>query len=167
MAAIEVLRRYVRTLQPADLSLVEAWVREAHGWAYVDSLAGDVAGTIALAQAGAWPLIDAWAVDEDFWVRRSALLTLLPGIRQGWRPARFERYATPMLAEKEFFIRKAIGWVLRETSKKAPAYVAVDPGPPRSDVRRDVPGSRARAAGAEAARLQSAYKGIYHKPAKP
>ena len=29
-----------------------------------------------------------------------------------------------MLAEKEFFIRKAIGWVLREMSKKDPAYVA-------------------------------------------
>ena len=29
-----------------------------------------------------------------------------------------------MLAEKEFFIRKAIGWVLRETAKKDPAYVA-------------------------------------------
>jgi 3-methyladenine DNA glycosylase AlkD len=29
-----------------------------------------------------------------------------------------------MLAEKEFFIRKAIGWVLREAAKKDPAYVA-------------------------------------------
>jgi len=29
-----------------------------------------------------------------------------------------------MLTEKEFFIRKAIGWVLRETSKADPAYVA-------------------------------------------
>jgi 3-methyladenine DNA glycosylase AlkD len=29
-----------------------------------------------------------------------------------------------MLAEKEFFIRKAIGWVLRELSKQDPAYVA-------------------------------------------
>jgi 3-methyladenine DNA glycosylase AlkD len=28
-----------------------------------------------------------------------------------------------MLTEKEFFIRKAIGWVLRETSKQDPAYV--------------------------------------------
>ena len=58
-------------------------------------------------------------------MRRSALLSLLGGIRAG-RPdlARFERYATAMLAEKEFFIRKAIGWVLREISKKDPAYVA-------------------------------------------
>ena len=124
-AAIEVLRRYTRRLLPADLALVEAWVREAHGWAYVDPLAGDIAGPIALVHPDAWPLIDEWAADEDFWIRRSALLTLLPGIRRGgFDYERFERYATPMLAEKEFFIRKAIGWVLRETAKKDPAYVA-------------------------------------------
>ena len=57
--------------------------------------------------------------------RRSSLLTLLPGIRRGGLDReRFERYATPMLTEKEFFIRKAIGWVLREAAKKDPAYVA-------------------------------------------
>jgi 3-methyladenine DNA glycosylase AlkD len=28
-----------------------------------------------------------------------------------------------MLTEREFFIRKAIGWVLREISKRDPAYV--------------------------------------------
>jgi 3-methyladenine DNA glycosylase AlkD len=124
-AAIEVLRWYTRRLLPADLALVEAWVREAHGWAYVDPLAGDIAGPIALVHPEAWPLIDEWATDEDFWVRRSALLTLLPGIRRGGLDhERFERYATPMLAEKEFFISKAIGWVLRETAKRDPAYVA-------------------------------------------
>jgi 3-methyladenine DNA glycosylase AlkD len=124
-AAIEVLRHYRRSLEPADLALVEAWIREAHGWAYVDSLAGDIAGPIALRYPAAWPRIDAWAADADFWVRRSALLTLLPGIRQGQPDReRFERYATPMLAEKEFFVRKAIGWVLRETAKKDPDYVA-------------------------------------------
>ena len=80
---------------------------------------------MALFHPEAWTLIDAWATDEDFWIRRAALLTLLPGIRQGGLDReRFERYATPMLTEKEFFIRKAIGWVLRETAKKDPAYVA-------------------------------------------
>jgi 3-methyladenine DNA glycosylase AlkD len=123
-AAIEVLRRYTRSLEPADLALVEAWIREAHGWAYVDPLAGDIAGPIALRYPEAWPQVDAWATDADFWVRRSALLTLLAGIRKGQPDReRFERYATPMLAEKEFFVSKAIGWVLRETAKKDPAYV--------------------------------------------
>ena len=69
--------------------------------------------------------IDAWAVDEEFWVRRSALLALLPGIRAGQPDLeRFERYAALMLLEKEFFIRKATGWVLREISKRDPRWVA-------------------------------------------
>ena len=46
-------------------------------------LAGDIAGPVALLHPEAWPLIDEWATDEDFWVRRSALLTLLPGVRRG------------------------------------------------------------------------------------
>ena len=49
----------------------------------------------------------------------------MPGVRGGVADlARFERYAIPMLAEKEFFIRKAIGWVLREISKRDPEWVA-------------------------------------------
>jgi 3-methyladenine DNA glycosylase AlkD len=91
----------------------------------VDGLACNVAGEIALHDPRSWPLIDAWAVDGDFWVRRSALLALLRGIRAN-RPdlPRFTRYAEPMLAEREFFIRKAIGWVLREISRRDPVWVA-------------------------------------------
>jgi 3-methyladenine DNA glycosylase AlkD len=125
VAAIEVLRRYAAVLEPADLPQLEAWIRASRSWAYVDPLAADIAGAIARRDGGAWARIDAWAADPDFWIRRSALLTLLPGIRSGQPDReRFERYATPMLPEKEFFIRKAIGWVLRETSKQDPAYVA-------------------------------------------
>ena len=58
-------------------------------------------------------------------VRRSALLCLLPGIRAGQPDlGRPDRYAEAMIGEKEFFIRKAIGWVLRELSKKDPGYVS-------------------------------------------
>ena len=91
----------------------------------MDFIACNVAGGIALRDGSAWPPIDAWASDGDFWVRRSALLALLPPIRSG-RPdlARFTRYAEPMLADREFFIRKAIGWVLREISRRDPVWVA-------------------------------------------
>jgi 3-methyladenine DNA glycosylase AlkD len=125
LAAVEVLRLNTHLLEPADVATIEALIREARTWALVDPLAGDIVGRVALNYPAIWSLIDAWPLDDDFWVRRSALLSLLPGIRAG-RPdlARFDRYATAMLAEKEFFIRKAIGWVLREISKKDPAYVA-------------------------------------------
>jgi 3-methyladenine DNA glycosylase AlkD len=50
------------------------------------------------------------------------MLSLLPAIRRGGGDfSRFARFASPLVGEKEFFIRKAIGWVLRETSKKRPA----------------------------------------------
>jgi 3-methyladenine DNA glycosylase AlkD len=69
--------------------------------------------------------IKRWARDDDFWIRRSALLSLLPALRRGEGDfALFERLAEPMLDEREFFIRKAIGWVLREVSKRRPALVA-------------------------------------------
>ena len=124
-AAVEVLRLAGKALTPDDLPTVERLIRDSRTWVLVDPLAGDIAGIIALRDPAAWPRIDGWATDDDFWVRRSALLTLLAGIRAGQPDLeRFERYANPMLAEKEFFIRKAIGWVLRETSKRDPAWVA-------------------------------------------
>ena len=125
MAAVEILTLAAPRLGAGELAVVERLVRESGTWALVDGLAGTVAGEIALRDPRSWPVIDGWAVDADFWVRRSALLALLRGIR-GRRPdlARFTRYAEPMLAEREFFIRKAIGWVLREISKHDPAWVA-------------------------------------------
>jgi 3-methyladenine DNA glycosylase AlkD len=125
MAAVELLTLAVRRLTADDLPAVANLLRESGTWALVDGLACNVAGAIALRDPSSWPLIDAWAADPEFWVRRSALLALLPGIRAG-RPdlARFTRYAEPMLAEREFFIRKAIGWVLREISRRDPEWVA-------------------------------------------
>ena len=124
-AAVEILLLAGPALTAADLGVVERLIRESLTWAYVDVLAGNIAGAVARRDLAGWPRIDRWAVDADFWVRRSALLALLPGVRAGQldRP-RFDRYAGPMLAEKEFFIRKAIGWVLREAARREPAWVA-------------------------------------------
>ena len=69
-------------------------------------------------------VLDRWAVDGDFWMRRAALLSLLLPLRhRAGEFARFGRYADAMLEEKEVFIRKAIGWVLREESKRDPEAV--------------------------------------------
>ena len=74
--------------------------------------------------------LDRWADDDDFWIRRAALLALLRPLREGAGDfARFSRYADKMLEESEFFIRKAIGWVLRETAKQQPERVAAWVGP--------------------------------------
>ena len=68
-------------------------------------------------------MLDRWATDPDFWIRRSSLLAELRPLRAGGDLAPFLRRADAMLDEKEFFIRKAIGWVLREVGKRRPSEV--------------------------------------------
>ncbi|MFE2867696.1 DNA alkylation repair protein [Embleya sp. NPDC059259] len=123
-AAIELMRIHVRVLTRADLPLVARLIRDAAGWVYVDVLAEKVAGVLMGRTPADFGTADAWAGDEDFWLRRAALLSLLPGIRAGGPDlVRFDRYADAMLDEREFFIRKAIGWLLREIARRDPAYV--------------------------------------------
>jgi 3-methyladenine DNA glycosylase AlkD len=69
------------------------------------------------------PVLDRWATDPDFWVRRASLLAELRSLKAGADMRPFLRRADRMLDEKEFFIRKAIGWVLREVGKKRPDEV--------------------------------------------
>jgi 3-methyladenine DNA glycosylase AlkD len=123
LAAVLLLARHAKLVGPDDLDLLLRLVRESRTWAYVDGLAGDAVGTLVLRHPNAAAALDAWARDDDFWVRRSALLAQLRPLRAGAELDRFGRYADAMLDEREFFIRKAIGWVLRETGKIRPDEV--------------------------------------------
>jgi 3-methyladenine DNA glycosylase AlkD len=124
MAAVELLDLYGSLLEPEDLSVIERLIRESKTWALVDGLAVNVAGRLVERFPELGAVLDRWAQDEDFWLRRSALLAQLVPLRRGEGDfARFGRYADAMLGEREFFIRKAIGWVLRETGKKRPELV--------------------------------------------
>ncbi|HET6818956.1 MAG TPA: DNA alkylation repair protein [Candidatus Limnocylindria bacterium] len=125
MAATVLLELRSGLLTVADLPLVERLLRESLTWALVDGLAADVVGDLLVANAaGTVPVLDRWAVDDDFWIRRSALLAWLRPLRAGAPLDRFLSYGDRMLDEREFFIRKAIGWVLREVGKRRPEEVA-------------------------------------------
>ncbi len=122
--AVELLEMCADRLQAEDVALVERLLREAETWALVDELAVIVVGAMVERHAELGAVLDGWAADPDFWIRRSALLALLGPLRRGGGDfARFSRYADTMLEEQEFFIRKAIGWVLRETARKRPDLV--------------------------------------------
>jgi 3-methyladenine DNA glycosylase AlkD len=129
MLAVVVLEHYAESMTPEDLERLESMLRESHTWAFVDGLAGDVVARIVLAHPDDL-VVDAtlrrWGADDDFWIRRSALLAHLHtlgrrGRFDGW--GRFCDLADAMLDEREFFIRKAIGWVLREAAKHRPELV--------------------------------------------
>lgn len=124
MAAVEVLAHNVDRLGYDDVVLLERLLREARTWALVDGLAASVVGTLVEGDERFAAVLDRWAADEDFWMRRSALLAHLVPLRRGGGDfERFGRYADAMLHEREFFVRKAIGWVLRDTARRRPGLV--------------------------------------------
>ena len=124
MATVELLGLYADRLVPTDIDLLERLLRDSRTWALVDGIAPNIVGPLVVRHPELGDVLDRWSTDDDFWIRRSALLALLVPLRRGDGDfARFSRYADAMLDEKEFFVRKAIGWVLRETGKKRPDLV--------------------------------------------
>ncbi len=123
MAAAMLLELHPGLLTRTDVPLLERLLRESLTWALVDGLAANVVGGLNRADPAMEPILDRWAADPDFWIRRSSLLAELMPLKHGAPMAPFLRRADAMLEEKEFFIRKAIGWVLREVGKKRPAEV--------------------------------------------
>lgn len=121
---VALLERRPEALRPSDIFLLEGLLRKAGTWAHVDWIAVRFVGPLVDANPSLAARLDRWSKDPDFWIRRSAILSLIIPLREGrgdWE--RLERYSDAMLEETEFFIRKAIGWALREAGKKQPERV--------------------------------------------
>jgi 3-methyladenine DNA glycosylase AlkD len=63
-----------------------------------------------------------WSVDEHLWLRRAAIICQV-GRRERVDEELLADAIEPNLADRDFFIRKAIGWALREYAKVAPDWV--------------------------------------------
>jgi 3-methyladenine DNA glycosylase AlkD len=121
---IALLELYTDRLTPPDMALIEAILRQCHTWAHVDWLAIKVAGCLVARYPDLKSTLERWAIDENFWLRRSALLALHDSLKaSGADFELFAQFAGQMIEEQEFFIRKAIGWILREISKRRPEEV--------------------------------------------
>ena len=123
--AVNILAAKVSLLTDEDVVFLESLLRRSYTWALIDDMSFNVVAPVLSEIDDAVPIRSGWVEDDDFWVRRTAMLALLPGLRrgtEGW--VEFTEYADSMLGEKEFFIQKAIGWVLREVSKHSPDLVA-------------------------------------------
>lgn len=89
--------------------------------AVVDGLAVSVGGLLERFPDEVAPSLEAWAQDEDDGVRRASLLAYLVILRAAdGDVAGFARKADRMLEESDLFMRKAIGWVLRDTGRRRP-----------------------------------------------
>ncbi|NHC44424.1 DNA alkylation repair protein [Motilibacter aurantiacus] len=120
------LEARAEVLSAADAGLVEELVRRSGTWALVDVLAASVAGRVMVRDRALEPSLRAWGADEDMWVRRLGILGFLRALRTDAFAACFPVFGEvvdPVLEDRRFFVRKAIGWVLREVSKDHPDEV--------------------------------------------
>ncbi len=92
-------------------------------WDYVDAIAGRALGVLLGAHARpAGTLLRAWAVSDNVWKRRSAILAQLRS-KRATDTQLLTDVIEPSIGEQEFFLRKGIGWALREYSKTDPEWV--------------------------------------------
>lgn len=111
-------------LRASDLPKIERLLRRGQSWAHIDWLATAVTAPVVWRLPQPLKQLRRWASDESFWIRRTAILCFLPKLRVN--PAALRdllELVEPLLEEREFFIRKAIGWVLRDASKTQPVPV--------------------------------------------
>jgi 3-methyladenine DNA glycosylase AlkD len=107
---------------PAGLITVcEELIRSRSWWDTVDPLASCV-GNLVARHAELVDLMDRWIVDEDMWVARAAILHQL-GLGLGTDEERLYRLCITRAADTRFFIRKAIGWALRDYAWHNPTSV--------------------------------------------
>lgn len=124
LAAVELLVARADLLEPDDLDRLAGLIRTAGTWALVDGLAVSVGGRLLERHLDPAPVLDRWVVDDSSWVRRAALLVHLPALRRGegdWD--RFASDADALADETELVVRRAIGWVLRDTGRRRPGLV--------------------------------------------
>jgi 3-methyladenine DNA glycosylase AlkD len=111
--AADLLARYQSVLTFADLPWLLDLAQQKSWWDTVDCIVKVVGKIVRRSGAKGVRAMDRAVKHKDCWVRRIAMLHQL-----GWRGAtdteRLFRYAEQLAFEKEFFIRKAIGWALRD-----------------------------------------------------
>ena len=122
--AIEVARRWREFIVPASMPLYRRLIEEGAWWDTVDEVAAHLIGAVLLANRKlVAPMMDEWIADANMWIRRAALISQLKH-KDKTDHVRLFRYALAQAPEKEFFIRKAIGWALRQYAYSAPERVS-------------------------------------------
>ena len=128
-AALAVARhRLYRGYQDVDvLPLYRDLVVDGAWWDVVDDLATHHVGDILRADPdGATPVLRAWAVDDDLWLRRTAMISQVG--HQHDTDLELLGFALESNLEgsphgSTFWIRKAAGWALRQHARTDPDWV--------------------------------------------
>lgn len=120
--ACDYLRTHAEVPAPEFLDAVRGLLTTKSWWDTVDPLATRVVGVLVHRHPQLAATMDAWAGDDDVWLVRTAILHQLHyGTVTDTR--RLFGYCTRQAGHRDFFVRKAIGWALRQYARTDPAAV--------------------------------------------
>jgi len=117
---IEVVARYRRAFVPRLLPRWKRWLAEDHSanWATTDAICGLLIGPLLVAHPSLAPRMRSWACHRsNLWVRRAAIVGLIPLARNGEALDILYEVAARLHPDTEDLIHKAVGWALREAGK--------------------------------------------------
>jgi 3-methyladenine DNA glycosylase AlkD len=114
--------RHVRRCTDRFLGHTRTLLTTKSWWDTVDALAANVVGPLVRANPPLVAVMDEWIDDGDHWLVRTAILHQLHA-RERTDADRLFGYCMRRAGDREFFVRKAIGWALREYSKTDAAAV--------------------------------------------
>ncbi|MFG2983947.1 DNA alkylation repair protein [Streptomyces sp. NPDC048258] len=120
--AVDYLRRHVSRCSSGLLPVVRHLIATVPWWDTVDLLAAHTVGPLVAADPATAAVMDEWIGDEDLWLARAALLHQLR-YKSATDTGRLFGYCRRRADHPDFFVRKAIGWCLREYAKTDPAAV--------------------------------------------
>jgi len=121
--AQELVFKYTQQFDKNDIALLEFMVTHKSWWDTVDYIAVKLIGAYFIRfpeQLDSY--IDRWIASGNIWLQRCCLLYQLKS-KDNMDTQRLQYIIQKLLGSKEFFINKAIGWVLREYSKTNPKWV--------------------------------------------
>lgn len=123
MVAVDLLISLKSQLPPTILPDLEHWITTKSWWDSVDMLATHIVGSLYLHhRATTAQFIQTWRNTDNLWLRRTTLLFQLKYKLNTDTDLLFELIRENN-QDRDFFIQKAIGWVLREYSKTDPHLV--------------------------------------------
>jgi 3-methyladenine DNA glycosylase AlkD len=116
------LRRHARTCSAGFIEVARHLIVTKPWWDTVDALAAHLVGTLVARHPALRSTMDDWSTQEDLWLVRTAILHQLR-YKENTDVPRLFHYCTVQARHPDFFIRKAIGWALREYARTDPAAV--------------------------------------------
>nr|WP_177228888.1 DNA alkylation repair protein [Amycolatopsis sacchari] len=117
-------RAYAPWQDSGLLPLYEEMIVTGAWWDYVDEIAIRRVGPLLRAEPGVLgPVLRRWAVDPDLWRRRTAIICQV-GAKEATDLSLLTHAIEASIGEREFFLRKGIGWALRQHSRLDPGWVA-------------------------------------------